>query len=84
MKRWLLLWWVALGLTLAGLMLQPLQFGAFAELALVAGAAFVGLRILGPRARRFPDLRWFAALTAAVAVAMTATSVVWASPLPLR
>jgi hypothetical protein len=79
-RGWLPIWWAALGLALGALIVAPLELAAFGELLLAVGAAFAGLRALGPRLRHFPDLRWFVALVTATTVAATATSLIWASP----
>lgn len=75
------LWWVGTVLALGGLILAPLQLAAFCELLAATGAALGLLHLIGRhRIRRHPDLRWFAALTTAVAIAATATSIIWATP----
>jgi hypothetical protein len=81
-RRWARLWWTALVLCLAGLLLAPLRLGAFLALLAGAGALFGALHAFGRRTRRPPHLRRLAALTAAAAVAATATSFIWATPAP--
>ena len=74
-------WWAATVLAFGGLVLAPLQLVAFCELLAATGVAFGVLHLIGRhRIRRRPDPRWFAALTTAVAVAATATSIIWATP----